>query len=413
MVNLFDFRLILLVVLLAFFWLLVELQAVMMPFLIGALLGYLCDPLVDRLERKGLSRTTGVAIVFLVLGLIVLLSLMILVPILANQIGYLHAKIPLMLEWLHQSVLPWLAEKLGKVGLELDAALLSPASLEAQLKEGAAQVNWGATGDILKPAIAQISQSGLAFIAFMGNLALVPVVGFYLIRDWDVMVAKISDFLPRQMEPTVTTLTKECDDVLGAFLKGQLLVMFALGVIYTAGLWMIGLKLALLIGMLAGLGSIVPYLGFVLGLCAALIASIFQFGDWLHPGMVIVVFAIGQAMEGMVLTPILVGDRIGLHPVAVIFAVLAGAQLFGFSGMLLALPVAAVILVVLRYLHAIYLESQFYHHGILEWGSVEPTLKEEPVEMPQSAAEVAKKGCIENDTDESSASGPINQNENL
>ena len=358
MTNLLDIRWVLLILLIAIFWLMSALQAVLMPFFVGALLGYMGDPIVDRLELKGLSRTAGVSIVFLVLAVIGLLSLMVLIPMLIKQISYLHSKVPVMLDWLSREMIPWVGAKLGSVGV--DSALLSREQLEAQLKESATQMNWGATGDLLKPILTKISQSGLAFIAFVGNLALIPVVGFYLIRDWDLIVAKLRQLLPRGVEPTVVRLVGECDEVLAAFLKGQLLVMVALGVIYTVGLWAVGLELALLIGMLAGLGSIVPYLGFTIGIVAALIASFFQFGDWLHPGLVVVVFIIGQMLEGMVLTPILVGDRIGLHPVAVIFAVLAGAQLFGFVGMLLALPVAAVIVVLLRHVHEIYLASQFY-----------------------------------------------------
>ncbi len=341
-------------------WLLLSLQAMLMPFFLAALLGYLGDPIVDRLEAKGLSRTAGVTVVFVMIGVAVVIGAMVLIPMLIKQMGYLHSKIPLILMWLTETALPWVELKLGMAGLEVDRSILSRETIAHQLKEGAANVDWGATGDFIKPLIAKVSQSGLALFAFLGNMALVPVVAFYLLRDWDIMVGKLRGLLPRNSEPTVVKLTRECDDVLGAFLKGQMLVMCALGTIYTLGLWMVGLKLALLIGMLAGLASIVPYLGFFLGITAALVASFFQFHDWLHPVMVIAVFVVGQAMEGMVLTPILVGDRIGLHPVAVIFSVLAGAQLFGFIGMLLALPVAAIIVVLLRHVHDLYLASHLY-----------------------------------------------------
>ncbi|MEQ8938845.1 MAG: AI-2E family transporter, partial [Gammaproteobacteria bacterium] len=165
---------------------------------------------------------------------------------------------------------------------------------------------------------------------------------------------------PRKYIATATTLAKDCDAVLAEFLRGQLLVMLALGIIYSIGLWLVGLEFSLLIGLGAGVVSFVPYLGFIVGFLVASIAAFMLFQDVIHIIYVLLVFGAGQALEGMVLSPLLVGDRIGLHPVAVIFAVMAGAQLFGFFGMLLALPVAAVITVVLRHLHAQYLNSQLY-----------------------------------------------------
>ena len=197
-------------------------------------------------------------------------------------------------------------------------------------------------------------------LGWVAKLVLIPVLFFYFLRDWDRLVAKVDHLMPRHVEPVVRRLANESDQVLGAFLRGQLSVMAALAVIYSIGLTLVGIDLALLIGMAAGLISFVPYLGAILGVVAALIAAVVQFGDWFHPGMVLLVFAIGQATEGMVLTPLLVGDRIGLHPVAVIFAIMAGGQLFGFLGILLALPVAAILMVGVRYLHERYLRSELY-----------------------------------------------------
>jgi predicted PurR-regulated permease PerM len=173
-------------------------------------------------------------------------------------------------------------------------------------------------------------------------------------------MARIKAMLPLRWQPATTRLAGECDEVLSAFLRGQLMIMLALGIIYSCGLWLAGLKLALLIGMLAGLASVVPYLGFVVGIVSASIAALVQFHDWMPLVYVAMVFGVGQMLEGMVLTPLLVGDKIGLHPVAVIFAVLAGGQLFGFVGVLLALPVAAVVMVLLRHAHDNYLQSLFY-----------------------------------------------------
>ena len=208
--------------------------------------------------------------------------------------------------------------------------------------------------------LSNVTQSSFAFLNAVGMIGLTPVVAFYLMRDWDDIVQRIHEMVPRDVEPVFVRLVGECDEVLGAFLRGQLLIMFLLGCIYAVGLYFVGLELAILIGMLAGLASIVPYLGFVVGIIAATLAALFQFQDPLYLGYVAIVFGIGQVMEGWVLTPWLVGDKIGLHPVAVIFAVLAGGQLFGFVGILLALPVAAVIMVFVRYLHDSYIRSEYY-----------------------------------------------------
>jgi predicted PurR-regulated permease PerM len=197
-------------------------------------------------------------------------------------------------------------------------------------------------------------------VMWLTNLVLIPVVWFYLLRDWDRLVAWIDRMLPRSIEPTIAHLARESDAVLGAFVRGQLLVMLALAIYYGVALTLIGISVGPLIGMVAGLLSFVPYLGFITGFAAAIIASLVQHGDWTHLLMVVGVFVIGQLLEGYVLVPRLVGEKIGLHPVAVIFAVLAGGYLFGFLGVLLALPAASVILVLLRYLAQRYKQSDLY-----------------------------------------------------
>jgi predicted PurR-regulated permease PerM len=222
------------------------------------------------------------------------------------------------------------------------------------------QSHWKEAGGVAAFLLGRLSESGLALFALFANVALVPVLTFYFLRDWDVMVAQVRDLLPRPYLPTVTRLARESDEVLGGFLRGQFSVMISLGAIYAIGLWAIGLDLGLLIGFVAGLVSFVPYLGAFVGLTSAIIATLVQHGDAAHLLMVLGVFAIGQTMEGFVLVPWLVGDRIGLHPVAVIFAIMAGGQLFGFLGVLLALPVAAVTMVLLRYAHEHYRRSGLY-----------------------------------------------------
>lgn len=327
------------------------LHPILTPFLIGILLAYLADPLVDRLEAWGLSRTLGVVVVFLVFTLILVLGLVVLIPMLAKQVVRLYELAPQMLDWLQQVALPWVQAKLG----------LAEGFWKFDKIKAAISAHMGQTTDVVSLILQQATASSLALVGWLANLVLVPVVGFYLLRDWDVMMAKIRGLLPRQREKQIVGLAGECHEVLGAFVRGQLLVMLALGGVYAGGLMLTGLELGLLVGVIAGLASIVPYMGFITGIGIAMVAGLFQYGlDPLHLSLIAGVFIIGQALEGMVLTPMLVGDRIGLHPVAVIFAVLAGGELFGFTGVLLALPVAAVIMVLIRHVHDLYKQSDLY-----------------------------------------------------
>lgn len=332
------------------------LAPVLVPFAVSALLAYLADPIVDRLERWGMGRTLAVLVVFLIMALVALLVVLGLVPLLERQINRLLEKLPIIVNWVNTQLGPWLREK-----FDLDAELLDTQKL-IEIMRG----HWQQAGGVATAIIASVSKSGLAIISFIGTLALVPVVTFYLLRDWDKLVERVRELLPRAIEPRASQLARESDEVLGAFLRGQLSVMAALGAIYSAGLMMLGVDLAILIGMFAGLISFVPYLGLVVGGSIAVIVSAVQFQDWFHPAMVVAVFAAGQLLEGFVLTPMLVGDRVGLHPVAVIFAILAGGQLFGFLGILLALPAAAVLVVLLKHAHQKYLSSELYGAAVGE-----------------------------------------------
>lgn len=325
------------------------LAPVLTPFLLAAILAYIGDPLVDRLEAYKIPRTLAVSIVFVVLTLVATIALFILVPMLERQIGVLIDKIPGYVQTLTTKFIPWLNERFS-LNFEINAETLKTSL----------QGHWKEAGGIASTAIGYVTRSGALVIAFIGNLVLVPVVTFYLLRDWDLLVARIHELLPRKSEPVISKLARQSDEVLGSFLRGQMLVMLALAIIYSVGLGIIGLDLALLIGLIAGLVSFVPYLGFIIGIVIAGLAAIFQFHDFIHIIYVVIVFAIGQMAEGMFLTPKLVGDRIGLHPVAVIFAVLAGGQLFGFVGVLIALPLAAVIAVIMRYVHEQYKSSSMY-----------------------------------------------------
>jgi len=332
-------------------WLLYLLAPVLSPFLIAALFAYLGDPLADRLEQKGLSRTVAVSVVFTLIFLVFILALFLLVPMIEEQFRILFAKIPGYLDRIQKEFIPWLSAKLGLGEITLNVDVI---------KQWMANY-WKQAGGIAKVVFASISSSGIAMIGWISSLVLIPVVTFYLLRDWDLLMQRIHEMTPRRMEARVVLLAKESDQVLGAFIRGQLLVMLVLAVVYSIGLKLAGLEIALLIGLLAGLVSFVPYLGFIVGILSAGIAVLLQPGfEGMQLVYVAIVFGVGQLLESVVLTPALVGDKIGLHPVAVIFAVMAGGQLFGFLGILLALPVAAVLLVFLRHLHNDYISSTAY-----------------------------------------------------
>ncbi|MBT4161657.1 MAG: AI-2E family transporter [Gammaproteobacteria bacterium] len=330
------------------------LQPILAPFLTGIVLGYLGDPLVDRLEAIRINRTIGVLIVFLVFGAVLTTGLLVILPMIARELSALIRDIPAFILWLQETASPWLVANFGVDPFDVDFD-----SIATQVKD-----NWQQAGGVVGSIIAKVTASGFAFLGTLGIVGLTPVVAFYLMRDWDDILLRIREMVPRDIEPFVVQVCNECDEVLGAFLRGQLLIMFLLGCVYALGLYIVGLDLAILIGMLAGLASIVPYLGFFVGIIAAAVAAMFQFHDMTFLLYVAIVFGLGQALEGWVLTPWLVGEKIGLHPVAVIFAVLAGGQLFGFVGVLLALPAAAVVMVFIRHLHNSYLKSQYYEKPV-------------------------------------------------
>ena len=331
-------------------WLLYLLAPVLTPFLIAALLAYLGDPLVDRLERYRISRTLSVVIVFACMLVIGLALFLVLVPLVERQLVAFVKSFPVFIDWLQATVLP----KLEKT-INLDASVIN-----LDLLKQAAMENWKNIGSLAGRTLVQLTQSGQVVLLWVTYLLLIPVVTFYLLRDWDRLLENIRVLVPRNHVKLVSTLAGECDRVLAEFMRGQLLVMLGQGIIYSIGLWITGLEFALLIGMLAGLVSFVPYLGFIVGVSTAIIAALVQFNDVIHLVYVLVVFGFGQLIEGMLLSPWLVGERIGLHPVAVIFSVMAGGALFGFFGVLLALPVAAVVVVLLRHLHEQYMESDLY-----------------------------------------------------
>ena len=337
---------------LAAMWLLWALGPILTPFVLAALLGWLGDPLVDRLERAGRSRNVAVTVVFLLMALMLLVALALLAPMIERQVITLIESLPRLQTWFVGTAVPWVEQR---TGLEM-AGWLDPQRL-IEL----ARSHWQQAGGMAATFFGYVSRSGLAVAVWVANIVLLPILTFYFLRDWDKLVERVAALIPRDHIATVSRLAVQSDDVLGAFLRGQFLVMLALGAIYAVGLTLVGLKLGLLIGIIAGLISFVPYLGTAVGVVLGLIAAFIQpDGGLTLVGLVLAVFVAGQMLEGYVLTPRIVGDRIGLHPVAVIFAIMAGGQLFGFLGMLLALPVAAVSNVLLRYAQQRYTHSKLY-----------------------------------------------------
>src|SRR5690606_19798258 len=277
----------------------------------------------------------------------------VLVPLLERQVRTLVSSLPAYRDWFVQVALPWIEQR---TGLEL-MVWLDPERLFTWVRE-----HWQQAGGAAATLFGYLSRSGFAMVAWVANIVLLPILTFYFLRDWDLLVERVASLVPRDHVDTVARLARESNDVLGAFLRGQFLVMIALGVIYAAGLSLVGLKLGMLIGLVAGLISFIPYLGTATGVVLGLLAAVVQ-AQGLDLGLLLMVagvFVAGQMLEGYVLTPRIVGDRIGLHPMAVIFAIMAGGQLFGFLGMLLALPVAAVANVLLRFAHERYRQSDLY-----------------------------------------------------
>lgn len=334
-------------------WVLYLLKPVVLPFIAAFLVAYLFSPLVDKLHRIGLPRWLSIGIVFIGIGVIVTLAIWYVVPLVWQQLIYARDSIPAGIHWLNYTFLPWVSQTFNVEAMEIDTEQISKVVMEY------IQTNYSA--DSIQSVVLRVAQSGLNFIQIGGVVVLIPIIAFYFLLDWDRMLDSLRRLIPRHYEKITLGIVGECHNVLGAFVKGQFLVMFLLGVVYAVGLQLIGLEVGLIIGMVAGLASIIPYLGFGVGIIAAVIATLFQFGiDWTHLALVIIVFMIGQAIEGYILQPFLLGDKIGLSPVAVVFAVLAGAQLAGFLGMLIALPVAAVIVVLLRHARESYEKSRLY-----------------------------------------------------
>ena len=322
---------------------------VLTPFIVAAVLAYVLHPLVERLAARRVPRVVAVAIVEFAAVVIVLAVLLLIVPILSKQLPMLREQIPLLADRLNTGLSPWLS-KLG-IDVALDTASIKAfvlKYLDANFEE------W------LGTALSSARIGGSILLAVIGNLFLVPMVLFYLLMDWPQWVKRIASMIPPRLRERTHGFIDECDGVLGQYLRGQLSVMVVLAVYYSVGLSLFRFDLAIPVGVFTGLAVFVPYVGFGLGLMLALISGVLQFTGWHGLVAVAVVFGIGQLLESFVLTPRLVGERIGMSPLTVIFALLAFGHLFGFVGVLIALPVSAVLVVAVRRVRETYVESELY-----------------------------------------------------
>jgi len=326
------------------------LSPILTPFLLAGIIAYIFNPLVTKIELWKINRSLGAILIMAFLLCILTALIIIITPLFERKISLLIEKMPVYLETIRSGLVPWLETQLG-TNLQLDSA---------QLKL-VLQQHWQDTGGVLAKLIPSIQSSGVATMEFVLNMLLMPVVLFYLLRDWAHLIKLIDETIPRHWHEQVNELANASDKVLAEFLRGQLSVMLIMSFCYVTGLWMVGLEFALPIGIIAGVLVFVPYLGLGIGLVLATLAALIQFQDWSALLQVWLIFGIAQLLESMVITPWLVGNRIGLHPVIVIFALLAFGQLFGFVGLLLALPASAVLLVWLRHVRKQYLESNLYN----------------------------------------------------
>lgn len=327
------------------------LSPILTPFVAAVILAYICSPMVQRLCSCNIPRTLAVVLVMGGLLLIFTLLLLIMLPLLQKEISQFVMRLPDWIEAARLHLLPQLQSWFG-TDLQWDSQAIKELLLS----------HWRNAGGIAAKLLPWLGSSGGAIIGALVSLLLIPVVMFYLLRDWNGLLAQVDDLIPRHLHDKTTEIAIEVDRVLAEFLRGQISVMLLMSAYYAIVLWIVGLEFALPIGIIAGMLVFIPYLGMIVGLALATLAATMQFTEFGSVVLVWAVFGAGQLLEGMVVTPWLVGDRVGLHPVVVIFALLAFGQLFGFFGLLLALPLAAILLVGLRHGKVWYLSSDMYRH---------------------------------------------------
>ena len=334
------------IALIALFW---ALSPILAPFVIAAVFAYICDPAVNWMVRRRVPRALAVSLVIVLLGLLLTTLVLVLAPMIYREAVSLLRRLPDLVVLFNERVSPLLLARLG-VELQLDAE---------QFRKLIAE-NWDSAQDLLPIVLGNLKTGGLALIAFVANLFLIPLVMFYLLQEWPRVLGELRRLVPRPWLSRTLRILGEIDSVMSEFLRGQLSVMLLLAVYYSLGLWLAGLKFALPVGVLTGMLVFIPYVGFGGGLVLAVLTALLQAEGWPLLAWVALVYGLGQLIESFLLTPYLVGERIGLHPLAVIFALMAFGQLFGFVGVLVALPVSAALLVGLREVLGAWLTSPVY-----------------------------------------------------
>ncbi len=330
-------------------WLLWQLAPVLTPFVIAAVLSYMLQPLVELLAARRVPRVLAVVLVETLALLAAVAVLLLLVPVLLKELPLLKAQLPPLLDRLDQGLSPWLRQFGIQVSLDV-----------ASLKGWLAQLLDTNSEEWMAAALSSARIGGSVLLSVIGNAILVPVALFYLLADWPRLIQQLRHLVPPRMRDSAFGFLDECDHMLGQYLRGQIVVMAVLALYYTSAMAIAGFDLALPLGVFTGLAVAVPYIGIGLSLLMALMAALLQFGTLAGVLTVVAIYAVGQVLEGFFLTPRLVGERIGLSPLAVIFALLVFGQLFGFVGVLVALPASAVTVVALRRARASYLASRLY-----------------------------------------------------
>jgi predicted PurR-regulated permease PerM len=338
------------VILVAFILFLVVLSDILLPFVLGMAVAYFLDPVADRLEEAGVNRSLATAFIIGVFVLLVILATMLLVPVLIDQILGLLKRLPGYITSLQEFLMPIIDRFIDVTALKQNEEFQKTVSGYA-----------GQAVKTLGSLSTNIVGGGLALVNIVTLLVITPVVAFYLLRDWDHIVDKVNSWLPRKNATEIRVLSKEIDDVLAGFVRGQSTVCLILATYYGIALMITGLEFGLVIGIVTGLISFIPFVGAIIGFIASVGVALFQFWpDFFMIGIVGVIFVVGQVLEGYVLTPNLVGEKVGLHPVWVMFGLLAGGSLFGFVGVLIAVPMAAVVGVLSRFAIKQYLDSPLY-----------------------------------------------------
>ncbi|WFU03026.1 AI-2E family transporter [Rhizobium sp. CB3171] len=326
-------------------------SSILLPFIAGMSVAYFLDPVADRLERIGLSRFMATVVILVAFVLVFALALTIFIPIIINQFNDFIQHIPGYVQQFQKfishtqtTMLPiWIRDQLGAIKDNFSSILSDGLSFVGGL-------------------FAQIWSSGKALVNIISLMIVTPVVAFYILLDWDRMIAKVDAWVPRDHVSTVREIAREVDQAIAGFIRGQGSLCIILGVYYGVGLSLVGLNFGLLIGLFAGMISFIPYVGSLVGLFMALSVALVQFWpDYLWVGLTLAVFFTGQFLEGNVLQPKLVGESVGLHPVWLMFALFAFGALFGFVGLLVAVPAAAACGVLVRFALSRYLQSDLYY----------------------------------------------------